>query len=75
MTRSGSLPEIWSDNGTNFKDAEEELKSAFKLLNENHITRTFTSAATSWHFIPTGSHFPTHGWSLGAVSSVNKAGP
>ncbi len=62
IARRGSSLEIWSDNGTNFKGAEKELESAFKLLDKNHITRTFTSAATNWRFIPPASPHMGGAW-------------
>ncbi|XP_054726309.1 uncharacterized protein LOC129236117 [Anastrepha obliqua] len=62
MARRGSPLEIWSDNGTNFKGAERELKSAFTLVDQNRLTRTFTSAATNWHFIPPASPHMGGAW-------------
>ncbi|XP_053968657.1 uncharacterized protein LOC128870083 [Anastrepha ludens] len=62
MARRGSPLEIWSDNGTNFKGAERELKSAFTLVDQNRLTITFTSAATNWHFIPPASPHMGGAW-------------
>ncbi|XP_054087075.1 uncharacterized protein LOC128921986 [Zeugodacus cucurbitae] len=62
MARRGSPLEIWSDNGTNFKGAERELKSAFELLDKNLLTKTFTSAATNWRFIPPASPHMGGAW-------------
>ncbi|XP_049302713.1 uncharacterized protein LOC125775825 [Bactrocera dorsalis] len=62
MARRGSPVEIWSDNGTNFKGAEKELKLAFDLVDKNLITRTFTSAATNWRFIPPASPHMGGAW-------------
>ncbi|XP_036347052.1 uncharacterized protein LOC118756395, partial [Rhagoletis pomonella] len=53
--RRGVPIEMWSDNGTNFRGAERELKAALKAADQDKIIATFTTAATIWKFIPPSS--------------------
>lgn len=61
VSRRGYCTEIWSDNGTNFTGAANELKKLFKnekgsMIQE--ISETLASNGCSWNFIPARSpHF------------------
>ncbi|XP_055910724.1 uncharacterized protein LOC129945091 [Eupeodes corollae] len=62
MARRGSPVELWSDNGTNFKGAERELREAFELVDKNKITSAFTSSSMKWRFIPPSSPHMGGAW-------------
>ena len=54
---------IYSDNGSNFIGAEQELKKAYMEMDDRKIRR--------WHKNPLlASH---NGWSLGATDSLSKS--
>lgn len=62
MTRRGLPKHIYSDNGTNFVDANNELRELYVLLNsEENKTRVNKFASEhhiTWHFIPPAApHF------------------
>ena len=50
--RRGHPKEIYSDNGTNFKGAANELREALKELDQKKIETETTMNGTKWHFIP-----------------------
>ena len=53
MTSRRGLPEvIYSDNGTNFKSADKELKSLISLLDTNKINESIANKGIMWHFNP-----------------------
>ncbi|XP_065085443.1 uncharacterized protein LOC135707528 [Ochlerotatus camptorhynchus] len=51
VSRRGPPREFYSDNGTCFQGASRELKAEIENRNEA-LALTFTSAETSWKFIP-----------------------
>ena len=57
--RRGKPAHLYSDNGTNFKGAEAELKSAIQELEQNRICTTMTPQGIEWHFNP--PHAPHFG--------------
>ncbi|MCG8047968.1 MAG: hypothetical protein N0E48_20505 [Candidatus Thiodiazotropha endolucinida] len=53
MVSRRGLPEcIYSDNGTNFKGADKELKSLVTQLDETKIQRSIANKGIRWHFNP-----------------------
>ena len=44
--------EFYSDNGTNFVGAEQELREAIREVDSNEFVRNFTTATTKWNFNP-----------------------
>ena len=47
------LPEdIFSDNGTNFKGADAELRSMIIKLDNERITQSIADNGIRWHFNP-----------------------
>lgn len=57
MLRRGAVKEIYSDNGTNFKGAEIELKQAASAI-EYELGTIAAEYGIEWHFNPPGSpHF------------------
>lgn len=55
VARRGRPESIYSDNGTNFKGAANQLE---KLCNDSDVQDDLTSKRIRWHFIPPGSpHF------------------
>ena len=51
-SRRGVPEEMCSDNGTNFKDADAELKSLVRELDENKINQSIANKGVTWHFNP-----------------------
>jgi len=52
MARRGSVQEIYSDNGTNFVGADNELRNSFEDLNQDQILNYCTNQGIQWHFNP-----------------------
>ena len=53
MASRRGLPEgIFSDNGTNFKGADAELKSLVRELDENKMNQSIANKGVVWHFNP-----------------------
>lgn len=50
--RRGFPEEIYSDNGTNFKSSEKELREALDDINQNEIIRFCAMNNINWHFNP-----------------------
>ena len=48
----GPPREPFSDNGTNFKGAEVELKQALEAWNEERIRDQMRAKGINWHFFP-----------------------
>ena len=51
-SRRGVPEEMFSDNGTNFKGADAELKSLVRELDENKINQSIANKGITWHFNP-----------------------
>ena len=57
IARRGEPREIWSDNGTNFVGASQELKKTIREWNQSQINEHLIKREIDWHFIPpTASH-------------------
>ena len=52
ISRRGAPTEVYSDNGTNFKGAECELKKALKMWNQSRITESLRKRSIQWYFNP-----------------------
>lgn len=52
VARRGVPKEIFSDNGTNFKGAERELREALLRLNQDKIGNRLRRDEVQWHFNP-----------------------
>lgn len=52
VSRRGAPTEVYSDNGTNFKGAECELKKALKMWNQSRITESLRKRSIQWYFNP-----------------------
>ena len=53
MASHSGLPEdIYSDNGTNFKGADAELRSLVRELDKNKINQSAANKGVSWHINP-----------------------
>ena len=58
IARRGKPAHIWSDNGTNFIGAENELREAIKRLDSERIGDQLSDDGVQWHFNPPSSpHF------------------
>jgi len=66
-SRRGNPVTIWSDNGTNFVGANQELKVALKGLNQSTIVNQTVNSNIRWKFIP-----PSSPWMGGAWESLVK---
>ena len=51
-SRRGLPEEIYSDNGSNFKGADNELKSLVLQIDENKIQESVAHKGVKWHFNP-----------------------
>ncbi|XP_062538476.1 uncharacterized protein LOC134206766 [Armigeres subalbatus] len=51
ISRRGAPAEIYSDNGTNFRGAANELQEQILLANR-YCAETFTNTTTKWYFNP-----------------------
>lgn len=54
-SRRGVPAEFYSDNGTNFKGAESELKTHFLAIDKKKLMSEFTTSHSSWSFNPPSS--------------------
>jgi hypothetical protein len=52
ISRRGSPTVIYSDNGTNLRKANKELKEALKDFDHSEIASKLASDGIEWHFIP-----------------------
>ena len=52
VSRRGSWREIFSDNGTNFRGGESEIKVALKRWNSDRIDASLRSRGIQWFFNP-----------------------
>ena len=51
-SRRGLPEEMYSDNGTNFKGADADLKSLVRELDEKKIYQSIANKGVTWHFNP-----------------------
>ncbi|KAF6773398.1 hypothetical protein AHF37_07810 [Paragonimus kellicotti] len=57
VSRRGCPMRIYSDNGTNFRGAEREIRECLRQWNQEKITRTLMEHGCDWVFSPpTASH-------------------
>ncbi|XP_055585267.1 uncharacterized protein LOC129738106 [Uranotaenia lowii] len=68
--RRGSPLEFYSDNGTNFRGADNVLQTQVQNIQEG-LFPTFTNTATKWIFIPPGT---PHMGGLGTNGALHKDG-
>ena len=61
VSRRGPPREFWTDNATCFQGASNELKAELKNTTRD-LALTFTSAQTSWKFIPPASPHMGGAW-------------
>jgi hypothetical protein len=52
VARRGNIVELWSDNGTNFVGAHNELKRALQEMNQNSLEVWSANHGFQWHFNP-----------------------
>ncbi|GFX33343.1 integrase catalytic domain-containing protein [Trichonephila clavipes] len=54
MSRRGKCSKIFTDNATNFVDANSQLKAFYKTLNfpDQNLAAYFTEESIEWNFIP-----------------------
>lgn len=72
IARRGQVKEMYSDNGTNFRSADSELKKSIKEWNTSKIAKNLQEKGVQWHFNPpAGSH---HGgsweWLIHSVRKI-----
>ena len=57
VARRGNIKKLWSDNGTNFIGANNELKSMLQEMNQDTIISKLRQVRIDWKFNPpTGSN-------------------
>ncbi|XP_055614645.1 uncharacterized protein LOC129760976 [Uranotaenia lowii] len=61
IARRGSPLEFYSDNGTNFRGADNVLQTQVQNIQEG-LSSTFTNTATKWIFIPPGTPHMGGAW-------------
>lgn len=52
VSRRGYPNKIYSDNGTNFRGADKELRLAIKDIDQSKVTKEMTNVGIEWHFNP-----------------------
>lgn len=68
IARRGCPSEMWSDNGTNLRGADKELRRAIDAATQDEASRR----SISWRFIPPGAPFMGGAWER-LVRSVKSA--
>ena len=58
---------MYSDNGSNFREAEKELRDLFSKIEFDEISKTLTNYNINWKFIP-----PLSPWMEGVWESIVK---
>ncbi|XP_030844258.1 uncharacterized protein LOC105444708 [Strongylocentrotus purpuratus] len=71
INRRGQPKAIFSDNGTNFKGGQKELKDALAGLNSERVNRYLTQKGIAWHFNPPGASHMGGVWER-IIRSVRK---
>ena len=62
ISRRGTPIEFFSDNGTNFHGADNELKKEYAKINEGKVEAEMTTVTTAWSFIPPSSPHMGGSW-------------
>lgn len=62
IARRGMPVQIYSDNGTNLKAAEKELREAYQNIDFQYLQNEFTSPNMKWTFIPPASPHMGGAW-------------
>ena len=58
IARRGRPSQIYSDNGTNLRAGERELRTCLRELNQTQLVDTLAQEEVDWRFIPPASpHF------------------
>ncbi|XP_074036724.1 uncharacterized protein [Leptinotarsa decemlineata] len=72
LSRRGPIRRLHSDNGTNFKGANEELLKLYHELDHQELTRRMTEMEIEWHFIPPDSPHMGGCWErlIGSVKKI-----
>ena len=52
QARRGNVRELWSDNGTNLRAAEKELRKCIESLDQNRMREKLAVSKITWHFSP-----------------------
>ena len=52
VSRRGAPTEVYSDNGSNFRGAECEVKRALETWNQSRITDSMRRRDVQWYFNP-----------------------
>ena len=55
VAQRGSSKEIFSDNGSNFAGADNELRNELQLLSHKKVINNILSRGIQWHFQPPGN--------------------
>eukprot|EP00057_Strongylocentrotus_purpuratus_P026706 XP_011681180.1 PREDICTED: uncharacterized protein LOC100893948 [Strongylocentrotus purpuratus] len=71
MNRRGQPEKILSDNGTNFKGGERELRESLSSLNSSKIGRILGQKGIHWEFNPPGASHMGGAWER-IIRSVRK---
>lgn len=72
VCRRGEPVEMWSDNGTNFKGADVELKKSLRELDQEVIENKMIRKGVQWNFIPPSTPHMGGAWER-LVRSVKSA--
>lgn len=75
VARRGVPSVIYSDNGTNFKGADNELRAELAKIDQDRMHTTFTSPQTKWIFNPPGAPHMGGSWErlVGSIKKVAAA--
>ena len=69
--QTGPPRELFSDNGTNFKGAEVEVKQALQAWNQERIRDQMRAKGIDWHFSPPSASHTGGMWEC-MIRSVRK---
>ena len=75
--RRGNPAHIYSDNGTNFKGADRELKRAMEDFDQDQLKALASGRSFEWHFNPPSAPYigGGGGGELGAIGKVSEGCP
>jgi hypothetical protein len=72
VSRRGAVRKMFSDNGTNLRGADRELREAVQQLDNNKFREGLVAESIDWHFIPPASPHMGGAWER-MIGTVKRA--